>query len=817
MLDADGNQEDAAGSHPDRLQIDFGLTLEGSGTTPRDLVFELPPGFSGSPSAVPDCPRALFETGEGECPAESQVGLLGFTLLGGQQIELPIFELEPAPGEAIAFSSQPAAGLKMSMELRASDFGVTLRSNDLAEVPIVEGHAELWGVPANHQQGTDVPPRPFLTAPTRCGPLSFTFRTRSWQAGAPWLSASTEAEAPLVACEDLAFRPQLGLQLDNPVADSPTGLSMEMSTPPEDEGSPQADAQIKSVTVELPGGVTLSPGGAQGLAACSDTQLGLGNSDPPLCPSASQVGTAELVTPALPEPLIGTLYLGEERPGERFRLFVAARGPGTIVKFAGAMQVDPLTGQLSAQLTDLPQATIERLSMSFAGGPSALLATPLDCGPIAASSSFVPYGGGPAVESSVEVAIGGRPGWHCPGPGPFAPQLLASSSRPLAGSLGDFSTTLLRAEGEQLPRRFSIAMPRGLSAALGLVEPCAEAAAATASCPSESRIGSVLAKAGSGPNPVALPGEVYLTGPYRRAPFGLLMKLRAVLGPFDLGVTSFRAQILVDGDNGQVTVQSDAMPGTIEGMPVRLRAIELRLDRPGFIRNPTACGQASVEATIEATGGATAVASSPLGLRGCRRLGFRPRFHLELRDRRGSASGQLMQVTARPRRGDANLRAMRLGLPDQLRFDVSGLDQICSRYDAQAGECPPGSKVGAARARTALLDEPLRGGIYVVQPAGKGQPDLWFSLGGSGVRLGMRSQTAIRDGQLVTNLRGLPDMPLTSLAIRLGGGESEALELAGGLCRHGKPRRLGSTIDVEGQNGTRRTLRLPVHVKARCR
>ena len=807
----------APGRTPIASRSISGSCSRASETTPRDLVFDLPSGFSGNPGAVPDCPREQFDKGEGSCPPESQVGLIGFALLGGQEIELPIFELEPAAGEVIAFGSEPAC---RSLALRWSCAPTTSASlcgrPISSKLPIVEGHAELWGVPADRQQGTTIPPKPLLTAPTRCGPLSFTFRTRSWQEGAPWLSASTELETPLSGCESLAFRPRFGLHLDNPLADSPTGLRMEMSTPPEEEGSTRADAQIEDVTIELPEGVTLSPAGAEALSACRDTQLGLGSSDPALCPSSSQVGTVEFASPSLPEPLSGIVYLGEERPGERFRLFVVAEGPGIVVKFVGAMQVDPLTGRLSARLGGLPQASIDRLSMSFAGGPGALLATPLSCGPIEASGSFVPYGGGPAVQSSAQVAIEGRPGWLCPGRGPFAPRLLASSTRPEAGRLTSFSTTLLREEGEQLPRRFSIALPPGLSAALGSVEPCPEAMAASAACAAASRIGAVRVKAGSGPGPVVLPGDVYLTAPYRRAPFGLLMQLRAAIGPFDLGKVGFRAQIQVNARNGRVTVFSDPLPTTIEGMAVRFRAIEIDLDRPGFLRNPTACRPVSAEATIEAEGGATAVTASALDLRRCGKLGFRPRFSLALTSRGARSREQSLQVTARPRRGDANLRSLKIALPAPLRFDVSGLDQICSRYDALSGSCPPGSQVGVAMVRTDLLEGPLRGGIYATQPSGKGQPDLWFSLEAMGVRLDLLARASTHEGRLITNLQRLPDMPLSSLAIRLGG-KSGAFSLRGGPCRHGLPRRLGFAVQAEGQNGGRRTTRLPVDVKARCR
>jgi len=819
MLDSEGNQEDRAGSHPDRLQIDFALDVEGTGTTASDLAFELPPGFGGNPGAVPECPRARFEAEE-ECPPESQVGLFRFVLEGGQELELPIFELEPGPGEFLALVSKPQAKVPQTVELRPGDFGITMRVSGIDKIALAEGHFELWGVPADHQQGTGIPPRPFLTAPSRCGPIPFTLRTRAAQEGAPWLSANTDAEAPLVDCESLGFEPRLGLQLDNPVADSPTGLRMDISVPDEPEGSERSPAQIKDIAIAMPDGVTVSPGGAQGITACSDAQLGLGSAAPSLCPASSKVGTAEISSPALRDALTGTVYLGQEHLGERFRLFIAVSAPGAVIKFVGALRVDPLSGRLSAALTNLPQVPVRHLSLSFDGGPHALLASPLICGPSLATGSLVPYGNGPSVDSSVSVAIASRtPGAPCAGSAPFAPSLLVNSGNPRAGKPSSFSATLRRQDGEQLPRRFSVSLPAGMSAALGAVQACPEAAVSAGTCPTASRVGGLLARIGSGANPATLAGDVFLTGPYRRAPFGLLMQMRAALGPFDLGTVAFRATAQVDGQTGRVTVTSDPLPATIEGIPARFQAIELNMDRPGFIRNPTSCDPARADATIEAGGGALAAATSSFGLHGCRRLGFRPRFHLAFEDRgalhRGDKPG--LRVTARLRKADTSLRAMKLSLPRELRFDAAGLEELCSRRDAIDGACGDGSKVGSATARTSLLSQPLRGGIYVVQPSGNGQPDLWLDLVAMGVQVSLRGRSSVHHGHLSTDLLGLPDMPLSALTMRLAGGDEGVFSLVAGHCDHGRARQFASTVDATGQNGARRRLRVPIEAKVPCR
>jgi hypothetical protein len=358
-----------------------------------------------------------------------------------------------------------------------------------------------------------------------------------------------------------------------------------------------------------------------------------------------------------------------------------------------------------------------------------------------------------------------------------------------------------------------------MSAALGTVQVCPEADAVVGACPSASRVGGLLAKVGSGPNPAALQGNVFLTGPYRRAPFGLLMQMRAAIGPFDLGTVAFRATAQVNGRSGRVTITTDPLPESIEGIPVRFQAIELSMDRPGFIRNPTSCGQARVDATIKASGGASVAATSSFAVHGCERLGFRPRFRLAFEERgalhRGDKPG--LRVTARLHQGDTNLRAMKLSLPKALRFDVSGLEEICSRRDAIEGACGEGARVGTTTARTALLSQPLRGSIYVVQPSGRGQPDLWLDLVAMGVHFELRGQSAVRHGHLTTDFLGLPDMPLSTLAMRLAGGEEGVFSLAVGSCSHGRPRQFGSTVDATGQDGARRRLNPSIKATRPCR
>jgi hypothetical protein len=66
-------------------------------------------------------------------------------------------------------------------------------------------------------------------------------------------------------------------------------------------------------------------------------------------------------------------------------------------------------------------------------------------------------------------------------------------------------------------------------------------------CPAGSQIGHAKVAAGVGTNPYWVTnGRVYLTGPYRGAPYGLAVVTDAVAGPFNLGTVIVRQAIHVD-------------------------------------------------------------------------------------------------------------------------------------------------------------------------------------------------------------------------------------------------------------------------------
>jgi hypothetical protein len=819
VLNAAGEVENRAGAHPDLMRQSFKIedVAGGPEEKPKDLVIEMPPGLSGNIGAVPFCPKWEAREGQfnGKCPAESQIG----TLAGK-----PIYNVTPGPNQLAEFVVPSFFPLALTGQLRGSDQAMVLSLNQLPAAEGIESLSELkielWGIPADHQEGTSIPRRAFLTLPTKCGsPLSSVTRLRTWQQPERWISQESVSSFSIAGCGDVPFAPATGVALSDSRADAPSGATIGLDVPQDENPNGRASSTVKEISVLLPEGMTVSPGGASGRVACSDEQIGIGTDAAPTCPAASRVGSIEMAAAGLgSEPIVGAIYLGAEHPGERLRTLVAANVRGTEIKFAGSMAADMKTGQLTTRLDDLPQLPLESMTMRFDGGPGALLATPLSCGPAKTTATFTPYSGTGPVTATASVSIDAANGASCSGQPPFSPSFAGGSTSALAGRPTSFRSLITRRDGEQLPAGTEVTFPPGISAKLGAIATCANADVSRGSCDAKSRVGTAVAELGPGPDPAQVKGGVFLTGPYRGQPFGLALAFGGQIGPLDLGTMVVRGALRIDPQSGQLSAAIESLPRLFEGIAVRFQTIALNLDRPGFLTNPTSCSPSSIVSTVTSVSGQLSRSEVPFKIGGCVRLPFKPRFSIAL-----EGDGQLreggkpaLRVGVGLPGGGANLRSADISLPTQLQFDGAGPDAICSRRAAIKGRCPAGSRVGSASAVTPSFAAPLKGGVYVAQPRGGGQPDIWTHLEGGGVSLDMRSGSTSKDGQLHTKLSDLPDFPVSKLRLSFNGGKGGLFSLKGDLCRHGKPRALRGGVLSEGQNGAQVRAPLPVAARVRC-
>ena len=251
----------------------------------------------------------------------------------------------------------------------------------------------------------------------------------------------------------------------------------------------------------------------------------------------------------MPNPLTGALYLaaqGANPFGSLVALYIVAHDPvsGVLVKLAGEVKLDPVTGQLVSTF-DTPQLPFEDATFHFFGGSRAPLGTPALCGSYTTTGSFEPWSGSSPADSRSEFEITSGPNHSaCPNPPgdmspsalPFNPSLQTGSLNLQAGSFTPFTTTISREDGNQQLDAVQLQIPPGLFGMHSRREAVRRSAGATrAPAARKARSAKRSSVVGFGGNPFSVTGgKVYLTGPYEGAPFGLSIVNPAKAGPFDL-------------------------------------------------------------------------------------------------------------------------------------------------------------------------------------------------------------------------------------------------------------------------------------------
>jgi hypothetical protein len=374
---------------------------------------------------------------------------------------------------------------------------------------------------------------------------------------------------------------------------------------------------------------------------------------------------------------------------------------------------------------------------------------------------------------------------------PFSPSFAAGTTNPVAGSYSPFTLTFSRPDNDQELSSLSATLPPGLFAKIAGVPLCSNAQANAGTCGSASRVGTATVGSGDGSHPLFLSGPVYLTGPYKGGPYGLSTVVPAVAGPYNLGTVVVRQSLHIDPNDAHVTAISDPFPTILDGVPLRIQTVNLTLNRPNFIVNPTSCSPMRVGATITSVNGTDASVSSPFQVAGCGNLPFFPSLSLKLSGKGQTTSGKHPTLTANLTvdSGQANISSARVVLPLSLALDPSNTKVVCSVADAAADNCPANTIVGHVTAVSPLLPDPLTGDVYLVQGIrtnAKGQqirtlPSLLVPLKGD-VDLNLHAQTSVSSGRLVSTFSPVPDADVSSFQLTINGGKHGILVVTG----HGK-------------------------------
>ena len=180
-----------------------------------------------------------------------------------------------------------------------------------------------------------------INNPSRCsGAQVVTAEVETYQDEAD----PSHAEAPYEAstgCDRMHFKPVLLATPTNLEADSPAGLDITMKAP-QPLSRATTPSPIRSARLLLPDGLTINPDAADGQSACPDADANFDSEAPAQCPDQAKIGTFKVGSPALDGPLVGSIYIGEPRPGDQYRLFLVADGFGIHAKFVGSFKPDPV-------------------------------------------------------------------------------------------------------------------------------------------------------------------------------------------------------------------------------------------------------------------------------------------------------------------------------------------------------------------------------------------------------------------------------------------------------------------------------------------
>jgi hypothetical protein len=848
---------DQAGAHPN-LTTSFAFAADEAGAVNgllRNAEVVLPLGFAGYPAAEKTCDPVQLQLGK--CPVGSQIGTLEFVLRFPPGFSgtssfygvylVPLFNMVPPPNltAVYGFALLPDASGEIVVSV-GDDYRVHARATNIYSlVEFVRQSLTVWGVPAdpshNAQRGSEfdceqfgsnehfVPgeescnakggfaanenPVAYLVNPTQCTEKPLTAEllgVESWEG--EQVPPTTTNIGPFTGCESLKFSPTIAVAPEQTQATTPTGYEVDLKIPQTEGAEGLATPDLKDAVVKMPLGVVLSPSAANGLESCTEAQVGLGSEQPVECPGASKLGTASVITPALTGELKGALYLGGPPSGPitgpPFTVYLTFAGHGVLVKIRGTATPNPATDQITTVFDENPELPFSELKLHLTGGSRATLANPSTCGSYAAEGVLTPWSTPftpDAITSSAPFEITG-----CQAPR-FDPSFAASTLSNQAGGYSPLRVTFGREDADEDLGGLSVTTPPGLSGNLSKISLCSEPQAALGTCPEASQIGEVMAGAGPGPEPYFIKGgKVFITGPYDGAPFGLSIDVSERAGPLDLGsgpcdCEVVRATVSVNPRTAQLTVTNAALPTGKYGIPFQVKSVDVEINRPEFVFNPTNCEPLSVYGKLTSTQGMTSEQAYHFQVTNCAALAFKPAFKVSTSGKTtredGASLDARLSYPKAPFGSQANIALAKVQLPKQLPSRLTTLQKACPAavFEANPAACPAASRVGVARATTPIIPVPLTGPAYFVSHGGEGFPSLIVVLQGYGVTVDLVGSTFINEKTSVTTstFKTVPDVPVGTFELYLPQGRYSALAAHGSLCNS----KLSMPTEFVAQNG----------------
>ena len=334
---------------------------------------------------------------------------------------------------------------------------------------------------------------------------------------------------------------------------------------------------------------------------------------------------------------------------------------------------------------------------------------------------------------------------------PFRPTVSATLDTTQRAVPSGATVTLGLQNGDSHVKRAEIALPVGTTLSPGVangLQACTAADFSGAGCPAASQIGTV-----SFTTPLlgTLPGKVYFGDGFR-----LYVSVRGQGVAVDLA-----GDVHLDPATGQITTIFDNLPQ----VPFTAFSLSFQGGSHAVLANPGTCGPKTVTALLTPWSGNPAkTVTGGFTITGCQTA---PAFAPALRVSAGSTAagrpaGAVTLEVSRPD-GSEDITRVTTELPPGLAGSLKGVP-VCSDAAANAGVCPPNTRVGSVSATAGSGDAPvaLNGTVSLTGPTDGGLAGLAIAIPGrvGPVDLGMvvvRAGISLRpDGGLNVRTSPLP-------------------------------------------------------------
>jgi hypothetical protein len=836
-----------AGGHPDLTVVvnfsgdDTQIPAPGPANpvadSPTRYTVHLGPGLFGNPLAAPTCTLADFQADR--CPVTTIVGsaFQSFEVIAtdpNTPVTLPgvVYNLATTSPDQVTllgvrvFGGNPGPitdpGFPAAPTASRTPFAVTLNPDDLGLdatnlVPLTAVSRTLGPIRITRLTttlfGRTLTGNAYMQNPTACIPVDVSASAIS--NGGQTTSGPSSPFTP-TDCGTLPFDAGLGIGLSTTQTDVPAQVGVSITRPSGDQ--PRRQADVLEATTVLPVGMTVNPSLANGLEACTDAQFAASDRTTPAgCPAASQIGTVRFVSPLFLQTFEGPVYYGTRTADAFNRLFVDVPIPGRHLKVTGNVTLNAANGQVTTVFRDLPQLPFTSFNLTFQGGDRSVLVNPQTCGTHTVTSDLVPYARltdptpPDATPSATFTTSFDGAGAACAAA--LKPWFTTTTSNTRSGGRTSYTLKFGRGDRDQRIGSVTFRLPRGLIGDLALdgLTQCSLADAANAACAASSRIGDATAQVGSGPAPVTVPGDVFLTAARVDGdPAGLSVVIRAKIGPVDLGNVIVPVRLQLRSNGGLNAIAN--IPQFKDGVPISPRLTTVTITRDGFMRNPTACGHRRSSGVFGGVNGGSVETHAAFDLTDCKALGFSPRFAIKVgaRGKTGAGAHPPLTTTITQPNGQAGISWVHVVLPRALPSNSVGLNQACSQDAFNAGRCGKRAKIATAKATSPFVTGTLSGPVYLVKrpPGEKGLPRLVVQLRGP-LSIDMVGNIKIGKGnKIATTFGTVPDVPVTKFSLSFHSGKYGIVAANTNLCA----RKLFAPTEIRGQNGKKQKVRHQIKV-----